>query len=145
MMFACSIGIGQKVEQWTIVLLASSTTYLLHPDAPDFFEASMFKDSDPESGLGGWGDSAVDYSVPDGGFSSSSSFRLSYPSPHTLRRNFTLRPWLNPPTPPGFITDPTLPANATFTKQEIDKLITGFKGDYKGFQAQFESFQVLHI
>jgi hypothetical protein len=43
---------------------------------------------------------------------------------------------------PGFITDPLLEANATFTKGEIDKLTNGFVGDFKGFQTYFEAFNV---
>jgi tyrosinase len=89
-------------------------------------------------GLGGWGDPQNDYRVPDGAFS---SFHLSYPSPHTVRRNFTLRPYLNFPDL-SFITDPLLEANATFTKAEIQKLTNGFVGDFKGFQTYFEAFNV---
>ncbi|KAH9994462.1 Di-copper centre-containing protein [Russula vinacea] len=37
-------------------------------DAPDFYESSFWKDSDPVSGLGGWGDPNADFRVPDGGF-----------------------------------------------------------------------------
>jgi tyrosinase len=92
-------------------------------------------------GLGGWGDPKNDYRVPDGAFSSSSSFHLSYPSPHTIRRNFTLQPYMNFPLP-AFITNPLLEANATFTKAEIEKLTNGFVGDFKGFQTYFEAFNV---
>ncbi|KAJ7810278.1 Di-copper centre-containing protein [Mycena olivaceomarginata] len=112
-------------------------------DASNVYESTLLKDASLVHGLGGWGDPNNDYRVPDGAFSSSSSFRLSYPSPHTIRRNFTLQPYMNFPLP-GFITDPLLEANATFTKGEIDKLTNGFVGDFKGFQTYFEAFNGSH-
>ncbi|KAJ7302690.1 Di-copper centre-containing protein [Mycena albidolilacea] len=112
-------------------------------DASNVYESTLLKDASPVHGLGGWGDPNNDYRVPDGAFSSSSSFRLSYPSPHTIRRNFTLQPYMNFPLP-GFITDPLLEANATFTKGEIDKLTNGFVGDFKRFQTYFEAFNGSH-
>lgn len=59
-------------------------------DAPDFYESSFWKDSDPMSGLGGWGDPNDDYSVHDGGFR---NLQLAYPVPHHVRRNFSLLAW----------------------------------------------------
>ncbi|KAJ7613749.1 Di-copper centre-containing protein [Mycena polygramma] len=94
-----------------------------------------FRSRDPVHGLGGWGDPNNDYRVPDGAFSSSSSFQLSYPSPHTIRRNFTLQSYLNS-FRPDFVTNPLLKANATF-------MINGFVGDYKGFQTYFEGFNMV--
>ncbi|KAJ7865547.1 Di-copper centre-containing protein [Mycena leptocephala] len=109
-------------------------------DSSNFYESTLLKDASPVHGLGGWGDPQNDYRVPDGAFS---SFHLSYPSPHTVRRNFTLRPYLNFPDL-SFITDPLLEANATFTKAEIQKLTNGFVGDFKGFQTYFEAFNGSH-
>ncbi|KAJ6492793.1 Di-copper centre-containing protein [Mycena vitilis] len=113
-------------------------------DASNVYETTLLKDSDPVHGLGGWGDPNNDYRVPDGAFSSSSSFQLSYPSPHTIRRNFTLQPYIDF-SRPTFMTNPLLEANATFTKAETDKLINGFVGDFKGFQTYFEGFNRSHI
>lgn len=115
----------------------------LHPDSADVYDSTMFKDSDPVSGLGGWGNPANDVRVPDGAFSNTSDFKLTYPSPHTLRRNFTLQPFLNFPLA-GFMSaaDEQLDANATFTPAERNKLVNGFVGDYKGFQTYFEGFNV---
>ncbi|KAJ6468125.1 Di-copper centre-containing protein [Mycena vitilis] len=114
-------------------------------DYKDVFGSDMFKDSDPVSGLGGWGDIANDIRVPDGAFSNMSNFRLTYPSPHTLRRNWTIQPFLNFPLQ-GFLTpaDEQLDANATFTPAERHKLVNGFVGDYKGFQWYFEGFNGSH-
>ncbi|ETW81995.1 hypothetical protein HETIRDRAFT_384428 [Heterobasidion irregulare TC 32-1] len=109
-------------------------------DAPDFFNSDFWKDNDTESGLGGWGDPENDYQVPKGGFS---DLHLSYPIPHTLRRNFTLQPFLHS-TPTSFFDEPTELANTSFTKSEVSKLVNGFVGDYKGFQAYFESFEGAH-
>ncbi|THH18895.1 hypothetical protein EW146_g2182 [Bondarzewia mesenterica] len=111
-------------------------------DSSDFYNSDFWKDSDPKSGLGGWGDPANDFQVPDGGFR---DLYLSYPSPHTLRRNFTLQPYLDvPPVLSGFFPDPAKFANTSFTPAEVFKLINGFAGDYRGFQAYFESFEGAH-
>ena len=90
---------------------------LLFADAPDFFESSFWKDSNPQSGLGGWGDPNVDYSVPDGAFR---KLQLSYPSPHIVRRNFTLRPF---DIPFVVLTDPTLEANKRFLASAVEKIL----------------------
>ncbi|KAF7371572.1 Di-copper centre-containing protein [Mycena venus] len=114
-------------------------------DSKDVFNSVMFRDSNPISGLGGWGDPSNDIRVPDGAFSNKSSFRLTYPSPHTLRRNWTMQPYLNWPLD-GFMTeaDDQLDMNATFTPAERDKLVNGFVGDYKGFQSYFEGYNGSH-
>ena len=105
-------------------------------DAPHFFESSFWKDSDPVSGLGGWGDPLADFSVSDGGFS---ALHLSYPSPHILRRNFTLRPF---DLPAVFFTEPQKEANSTFLASKIESIIESPAGDYRQFQAVFETFEV---
>ena len=101
-------------------------------DAHDFYESSFWKDSDPVSGLGGWGDPNADFEVPDGGFH---SLPLSYPSPHTVRRNFTLYPYT------GFVlfTDPLKMGNASFTASVVEAILETAAADYKGFQAALES------
>jgi tyrosinase len=91
------------------------------------------------SGLGGWGDPNVDHCVPEGGFN---KFHLSYPSPHFLRRNFTLRPFASLPLPAGLIPDPQKEANATFSASAIEAVLGASAGDYKGFQAAFETVEV---
>jgi len=111
-------------------------------DAPDFYESSFWDDSDPQSGLGGWGDPNADFSVPDGGFS---SLHLSYPSPHTLRRNFTLRPFGDfSAALDMFFTQPQKEANSSFLAPEIEELLETSAGDYKGFQEAFETFEGAH-
>jgi tyrosinase len=110
-------------------------------DAPDFYESSFWKDSNPECGLGGWGDPNADFSVPDGGFN---ELHLSYPSPHILRRNFTLRPFDSRLLPAAFFTDPLKEANASFSASEIEALLETSAGDYKGFQEAFETFEGAH-
>jgi tyrosinase len=109
-------------------------------DAPDFYESSFWSDSNPESGLGGWGNPNVDFEVPDGGFS---SLHLSYPSPHTLRRNFTLQPFGSfDPALDIFFTQPLKEANSSFLAPVIEQLLETPAGDYKGFQEAFETFEV---
>ncbi|KAJ6594303.1 Di-copper centre-containing protein [Mycena capillaripes] len=115
-------------------------------DAANFYESAFFKDSDPKSGLGGWGDPSKQFRVLDGGFSASSSLRLSYPVPHTLRRNFTLVPPLESRFPvPGLVWNHTRPGNASFTKPVAESLTDGFVGDYKGFQARMEGVEGPHL
>ncbi|KAH8976448.1 Di-copper centre-containing protein [Lactarius deliciosus] len=111
-------------------------------DAPDLFESSFWKDSNPQSGLGGWGNPKADYSVPDGGFR---KLHVSYPSPHTVRRNFTLRPFKDLPASVSvFFTDPLKEANSSFLAPEIEKLLETPAGDYKSFQAALEAFEGAH-
>lgn len=109
-------------------------------DASDFEHGTIFQESDREIGLGGWGDPSKDFSVTDGAFY---DFTLSYPSPHILRRNFTLQPYI------GFgdqeiFTDPAKYANTSFTFSEMRKLTTGYEGDFKGFQKYFEATEGAH-
>ncbi|KAJ3781625.1 Di-copper centre-containing protein [Lentinula aff. detonsa] len=108
-------------------------------DAPNFFNSTVFQDFDPISGLGGWGNLLNDAQVPNGAFS---DFKLSYPSYHTLRRNFTLQPYIG--QDPTLFTEPYLYANTSFTQSEVDKMVSGFVGDYKGFQTYLEAFEGAH-
>ncbi|KAI0030268.1 Di-copper centre-containing protein [Vararia minispora EC-137] len=103
-------------------------------DATEFFESPFWSDSDPSSGLGGWGDPSKDYEVQDGAFS---TFNLSYPSYHTLRRNFTAQPYLGLAGLDLF-PEPALYANTTFTIEKISEGINGFVGDYPKFQQWME-------
>jgi tyrosinase len=110
-----------------------------HVDAPNFYESSFWKDSDPKSGLGGWGNPNADFSVPDGGFN---KFHLSYPSPHTLRRNFTLLAFDSSFLPAQFFPEPLKEANTSFSASAIEALLETSAGDYRNFHAAFESFEV---
>jgi len=111
----------------------------------DFFNSKIF-DPSPTSGFGGNGDPDNDYQITDGAFST--GFLRAYPVPHTIRRNFTLKAWQGRGGPfadhSGPPIDPEKMANATFTKEEVKKLVEGFKGDFEGFQAYFEWFQGAH-
>lgn len=133
------------VNMYEILLREKCGFKGIHPywdwtmDAPDFENSDFWKDPDPVSGLGGWGDPSKDYAVTDGGFA---GFRLSYPTPHVLRRNFTLQPHLSLPRP--YAPDPELYANETFTAAEVEKMVTGFKGDMIGFQRYLGAFTGSH-
>jgi tyrosinase len=107
-------------------------------DAPNFFESPFWKDSDPVSGLGGWGDPNEDFTVPDGGFH---TIPRSYPSPHTIRRNFTLLSF-NFPFPSPIATDTQKIGNTSFTASVIEALLETSAGDYKGFQTVLEAPEV---
>jgi tyrosinase len=88
------------------------------------------------SGLGGWGSKDADYSVPDGGFS---RLPLSYPAPHTVRRNFTLLPF---DVPYLFYTEPLKEGNASFSASVVESVLDTAPGDFKSFQASLEAFEV---
>ena len=128
---------------WTIGRFRSSSRTFKNSrfvDAPNFLESSFWKDSNPQSGLGGSGDPKADYGVPDGGFR---NLRPSYPSPHAMRRNFTLQPFGDLPPPINmFFTEPLKKANTSFLASVIEKILETSTGDYKGFQAPFEAFEV---
>jgi len=100
-------------------------------DAPDFYESSFWKDPDPASGLGGWGDPNADFQVPDGGFN---TLPLSYPSPHTVRRNFTLYPF-------NFVLyiNPQEMGNSSFSASVVETILQTSAGNYKGFQTVLEA------
>ena len=123
------IGTGRLVPNSFLLRISISDGRI---DAPDFFESSFWKDSNPQSGLGGWGDPNADFGVPDGGFN---KFHLSYPSPHILRRNFTLYPFA---VPYPLFPDHQKEANATFSVSEIEAALETSAGDFKGFQEALE-------
>ncbi|KII86645.1 hypothetical protein PLICRDRAFT_30890 [Plicaturopsis crispa FD-325 SS-3] len=109
-------------------------------DASSFYESSMFKEADTTSGMGGWGNLSDDTQISTGGFAS--GYDLSYPSFHRLRRNYTLEPWADVTS--DLFPDPDKMANTSFTISEMTKLITGYKGDFKGFQTYFEAPEGAH-
>lgn len=102
-------------------------------DTPNFYSSPFFQDSDPKSGLGGWGDPTQDFAVTDGALS---QFHLSYPSPHILRRNYTAQPYLTSKSP--LIPDKSILAEETFRKEDVERVVTTHDGDFKGFTADLE-------
>ena len=74
---------------------------------------------------------------------------LAYPSPHRIRRNYTLYPFQLPNPINIFRGDPTAPVpspdfmiNTTMTKENVDYMVNNFEGDFIGFQAYMESSSV---
>jgi len=108
-------------------------------DAPEFYESPFWKDSDTKSGLGGWGDPNADYTVPDGGFR---DLLLSYPSPHHLRRNFTLLAFKDSQF--ILVTDRQRIGNTTFSASVVKEVLETPRGDYKRFQTALEMPQGPH-
>jgi hypothetical protein len=127
------IGIGLLVIHGFLSRVYDSNDGI---DAPNYYESSFWKESDPVSGLGGWGDPNADFTVPDGGFS---NFQISYPSPHTVRRNFTLFPY-NVSFP--LFTDLLKPGNASFLASAVEAVLDTSVGDFKGFQVALEAPEV---
>ena len=115
-------------------------------DAADFEDATIFSNSTTE-GLGSWGDANNDYQISTGGFKDEIR---AYPTPHHIRRNYTLYPFQNPlivgaasdgaPPPPT-----NLMINTTMTKTNVDYSVNNFPGDLIGFQGYMESVNVCSI
>lgn len=111
--------------------------------AGDIFGGDPIFDPSPTSGFGTNGDPNNDWQVADGGFAK--GFTLSYPVHHTIRREYTLQPWVGfpqifPDAPNPW--DENTFANATFTKAEVKKLVNGYEGNFTGFQQEFERLTV---
>jgi hypothetical protein len=77
--------------------------------------------------------------VPDGGFS---NFSISYPTPHTVRRNFTLYPFN---VSLSIFTDPLLPGNASILPSAVEAVLNASAGDFRGFQVPLEAPEVRRI
>jgi tyrosinase len=105
-------------------------------DAADFYESSWWKDSDPVSGLGGWGDPNADFAVPDGAFH---NFQNSYPVPHTIRRNFTLYPFN---IGLSLFPNPQQAGNVSMLPPVVEALLETSAGDFKTFQVTLEAPEV---
>ena len=108
------------------------------------FNSAFFDTSD--HGVGGWGDANNDFQINTGGFKD--QLRV-YPSPHYIRRNYSLYPFSNPDTLPPWGNAPdspprqtTLAINGTMVKSNVDGLVANYTGDYFAFQAYFESINV---
>lgn len=129
------IGIGLSVIHSSSLLRVYDSNGRI--DAPDFFESSFWKDSDPMSGLGGWGDPNDDYTVHDGGFR---NLPLAYPVFHHVRRNFSLLAWEGIPSP--LVTDPLKIGNTSFSAAVINSLLETPAGNFKEFQTVLEAIQV---
>ena len=127
------IGTGLSVTRPALLHVYDSDGRI---DAPDFFESS-FWNSDPLSGLGGWGDPNDDQTVHDGGFS---NLLLAYPVPHHIRRHFTLLPWVDFGSP--LVTDPLKIGNTSFSAAVVKSLLKTPAGKYKEFQTVLEAFEV---
>ena len=139
------IGIGHKVlsAQLDIQEILPRHNWApfdnFHLDTHDFYNSDFLDNS--SSGVGGWGDPTNDYQISTGGFK---DMVVAYPSPHHIRRNFTLFPLANPPFNP-FAGDPAAPPlqvdlmiNTTMTKQNVDHSVNNFEGDFIGLQTYTE-------
>ncbi|KAF7307751.1 Di-copper centre-containing protein [Mycena kentingensis (nom. inval.)] len=115
-------------------------------DAHDFHSSPFFQDSDPKSGLGGFGRPEHQFRVVDGAFSATSSFAVSYPIPHTLRRNYSSTADMAMVfSMPGFVWNKTRATNESFTARVVQSLVDGFIGDYKGFQTALDGSEGPHL
>ncbi|KAF8496960.1 hypothetical protein JB92DRAFT_2746179 [Gautieria morchelliformis] len=108
-------------------------------DARNFEHATIF-DPDPRTGLGGFGHLSHDGAVLDGAFA---KLPLSYPVPHTLRREYIPYPFRNLTL--RLYPNTSFAAWSAFTPEEIQKSINGFQGDFKGFQSYLEGMQGAHM
>ncbi|CAE6417106.1 unnamed protein product [Rhizoctonia solani] len=108
------------VHEWTNALRSECGYQGVAPywawekDAADFENSAMW-DTDPESGLGGFGD-------PD--------------DAHKLRRQY--RPY------PGFGGTANVSANSTFSPGEVDALLSQPEGNFTAFQEYMEKIVGMH-
>ena len=98
----------------------------------------MFDDN-TTSGLGRRGDPADDLQITTGGFK---DLVRAYPSPHRIRRRYTLQPQPVPQRPSDPPVDTSILINGTFTRANYDFLLNGFIGDFRGFQVYLEGPRV---
>ena len=106
--------------------------------SPNFPNATIFNDS-PTSGFGGWGDPNDDFQITTGALAH--TFKLAYPAPHELRRNYSAKYDVTDPFGDGTIA-PTDDLWTFFTPASRDALVNGFIGDFEGFQTLFEDLSV---
>jgi hypothetical protein len=132
----CALTLGVVVE-----LLIMS---IRHADAPDMYNSPFFEDS--PSGVGGWGDPKNDYQINTGGFK---DVIRAYPSPHHIRRNYTLYPFRNQGAGRLFPNDPLAPPpprdlmiNSSMTKVNYEHTVNSFEGDFIGLHSYTESLSV---
>ena len=120
------IGTGLSVILFLLAKVYDSDGQI---DSPDFYDSPFWNDSDPKSGLGGWGDPNADYGVPDGAFH---TLPLSYPLPHVVRRNFSL----TGPPPPGAAQPASTNTNdpSLFSASVVESVLETTPGDYRQFQ-----------
>ncbi|KAF8609047.1 Di-copper centre-containing protein [Ceratobasidium sp. AG-I] len=107
------------------------------------FENSTIWNSDPNFGLGSWGDPNDDYTIKDGGFT---GLKMAYPISHRLRRKYIPLPYMAPAgvDPALYPYDTFKPANLTFTPSEVQILLNQPTGNFKQFQYYMEQAQSMH-
>lgn len=115
-------------------------------DAHDMYNSPFFDNS--SCGIGGWGDPANDYQIFTGGFKDT---MRSYPSPHHIRRNYTLYPFQNPNLGNLFAGDPKAPPpqtglaiNSSMTKANYEFTVNNFEGNFIGLQTYTEGLNGTH-
>ncbi|KAF8519616.1 Di-copper centre-containing protein [Hysterangium stoloniferum] len=108
-------------------------------DVYNFSNSSMF-DSNPKTGLGGFGRPTEKGAVVDGAFA---RLQLSYPIPHTLRREYTPYPYVN--LSRSYFPDARVAAVDAMHATSVISIVDGFWGDYEGFQAEIEAMQGAHM
>ena len=116
-------GTGHKVMPELRALDASSDAEV---DAADFYHSTIFSNSTCD-GLGSWGDPENDFQISTGGFK---DVMVAYPTPHHIRRNFTLRP---------ISDEPLFMVNTSFTQEIVNLAVDSFAGNYTYFQAYLDA------
>ncbi len=129
-------GTGQKVYSRDISF-PTGFAYILCAET-NVQTSPLFVDYDPLSGLGGWGNASDDYSLTNGGFK---DFRISYPIPHRLRRQYTPQGGGGFPGGGGGGGGANgLPS--TFSASYISSAVNGNAGNFTSFQNAIENVSV---
>ena len=134
------------LDPWCVLINPYQVSRILMRSVQDSSdtENSVMFDDNTTGGLGRWGDPADDLQVTTGGFK---DIVRAYPSPHRIRRKYTLQPLGNIPNllPNGPLTplvDASVLINGTFTRADYDFMSNGFIGDFRGFQVYLEGPRV---
>ncbi|KDQ14947.1 hypothetical protein BOTBODRAFT_174454 [Botryobasidium botryosum FD-172 SS1] len=107
-------------------------------DSQDFQNATIWADTNPLWGLGGFGDPKKEYTLTTGAFA---NFPVVYPYVHNLRRQYN-------PLPFNFTFFPaeyrTVVPTYTFTPKEMNYMTENFTGNFTSFQHYFEKLWGAH-
>ncbi|CEL62851.1 hypothetical protein RSOLAG1IB_10527 [Rhizoctonia solani AG-1 IB] len=129
------------LHEWTNALRSEcgykgvAPYWIWEKDSADFANSNIW-DTDPDSGLGAFGDPDDDYTLKTGGL----NITLAYPIAHKLRRQYT--PLLSLQLDGTSLTN--ISAKSLFSQAEVDVLLAQPEGNFTAFQDYMERFVGMH-
>ncbi|TFK96434.1 hypothetical protein BDV98DRAFT_536582 [Pterulicium gracile] len=111
-------------------------------DAADGVQESSVFGSNSQAGMGSLGQASNNFVVTDGAWVSQT---LAYPSPHTIKRNFTVTPYREGQmAPPYLVTKPNANVNRLVARGEVNRVVNDYRGDFVGFYNKFDEVEGFH-